>query len=337
MLAIPRVLLRVDANSMVGMGHATRLSALVGLLRTRCDLVVAGNDETLKSAFPHTPIRALVSEDSPEFRKVLETFKPALVIVDLPPSGARPWEMIRDWTSVPIVALDDEGGELDADLIINGTVLEQYHRYKCPSGARVLCGVQYSMIRPVFSAHPWQRANTSVAIVVGSGEHAEAWALMLTSGTVNMTTWGMVRMVVGPSFQEYSRLESLCQQIGIHLQQAISGEALASLISNSAVALITGGMIVYETLAMGVPAVVFPQVPNLVPEAKWFSDQGAILDLKYDGGMDPIAVEEAVGSLLRNRKAALAMSAVQRSMVDGRGLHRAAAAVDALLRPPSVQ
>ena len=332
MLTSPRILLRVDANNSVGMGHAIRLSSLVGLLHTRCNFFVAGNDETLKMAFPHASIHVVASDDDTGFRRVLDTVKPDLVIVDLPPSIARPWKAIREWAQVPIIALDDEGGELDADLIINGTALDKYHQYKCPSDARILCGTQFTMIRPVFSAHSWSGADTSVAIVVGSGERAEAWALMLASGAVNMSAWGAVRMVVGHSFKKYAQLASHCQQTGINLQRSLSGEALASLVCQSAVALITGGMIVYETLAMGVPAVVFPQIPNLVPEAEWFSAQGAIVDLNYDGGMDPLAVEKAVGHLLSNRESALTMSAKQREILDGRGMERAAAAIDSLLQ-----
>ena len=51
-------------------------------------------------------------------------------------------------------------------------------------------------------------------------------------------------------------------------------------------ALVTGGMAMSETLAIGAPAAVFPQVANLVPEARWFAERGAIRDLGYDGGLD---------------------------------------------------
>lgn len=327
----PRILLRVDANGRVGMGHAVRLAALVDMLRPGCELHVAGSDATLRAAFPQLPLHPLDSEDFAGLREVLDAVKPQLVIVDLPPTLPRPWQIIREWGRVAVAALDDEGGALDADLVINGTVLEQYHHYQCPAATRILCGTEYTLIRPAFARHPWRGAQNGIAIVIGSGERAEAWALMLASGAVDMSSWGEVTMVVGGSFKPHAELAAACQDAGIALRQGLSGEALAELLSCSAIALITGGMVVYEALATGTPAVVFPQVPNLIPEAAWFAAHGAIVDLKYDGGMDAAAVERAVGELLENPSAARTMSEKQRAIVDGRGMERAAAAIDSLL------
>jgi len=103
-------------------------------------------------------------------------------------------------------------------------------------------------------------------------------------------------------------------------------------LSQASVALITGGMIVYEALAVGVPAVVFPQIQNLIPEAKWFAQRGCIVDLGYENGMDINLVSKSVDKLLESSSDRVAMSNLQRAVIDGHGMGRAAAEIDGLLR-----
>lgn len=107
--------------------------------------------------------------------------------------------------------------------------------------------------------------------------------------------------------------------------------AMADHIASGRVALITGGMIMSEALAVGAPAVVFPQVDNLIPEARWFAERGAICDLGYDGGMDTCRVGREVGRLLSDRGAAGALSARGSRFIDGHGAARAASEILARL------
>ena len=78
------------------------------------------------------------------------------------------------------------------------------------------------------------------------------------------------------------------------------------------------------SVAVGVPTIVFPQEPDLVPEAEWFEQCGAIVNLGYDGGMDMERVRTAVTRLLSDRFGALEMAERGRSVVDGLGAQRAA-------------
>ncbi|MGE5506656.1 MAG: hypothetical protein ACM31L_19700, partial [Actinomycetota bacterium] len=227
-----------------------------------------------------------------------------------------------------VAAVDDEGGAVVADLVVNGTVLDQYHQYPVvPAGARVLAGPSYTLLRPAFAATPWRRlAEPSVTIVVGSGDRARDWAFALTE--VDRRGWGPVAMVVGNAFPDFDALHAACAHAGIRLLRGLDAASLAAELASARLALITGGMVVYEALAVGVPAVVFPQVPNLIPEALWFADKGCIRDLGFDGGLDRLHVARSVAGLIGDDDALLAMSGQARALVDGRGLERAARALD---------
>jgi spore coat polysaccharide biosynthesis predicted glycosyltransferase SpsG len=326
-----RLLLRIDAGRQVGFGHAVRSSALAGRLTLATELVVAGGESDALARF--FPAARLHSVERDTLAAILSSEQPDAVLVDLPQHTPELWSALHG-PGRPVIAVDDEGGELTADLVINGTVPDNYHFYPAlrPDG-KALTGPSYTLLRPAFGATPWRDPGApSVAVVVGSGERARDWAFALVGDTIDRSAWGKVSMVVGAAFPKLETLQQACDQADVRLLSGLDAHGMADLLAGSRVALITGGMIMCEALAVGVPAIVFPQIPNLVPETTWYAERSAIRDLGFDGGMDMALVETEVKALLRDRAEAGAQSARARAIVDGRGLERAAHAVETLLK-----
>ena len=336
------ILVRLDANHQIGLAHAVRVSAILDLLTVPRRITVAGAGELIADFFPGQQLLPASVEDHNAFFSLIGEIRPDLILVDHPRPGHGFWHGLRASAGdITVVSIDDEGGEVDADLVINGTVLDQYHHYPLlRPQARSLLGREYALIRPVFGATPWRNpCESSVVIVVGSADRARDWALQLVSGKVDLSSWGKVRMIVGRAFPDMSRLQHDCDALGVSLESGLSGERMAEALSQASVALITGGMIVYEALAVGVPAIVYPQIGNLVPEARWFAQRGCIADLGYEGGTNSGVVSEMVGRLLASSSERLAMSSAQRATIDGRGMLRVAKEIDGLLADsgPSVE
>ncbi len=114
------------------------------------------------------------------------------------------------------------------------------------------------------------------------------------------------------------------------MRQGLNAKEMARTLASSTVALTTGGMIVYECVAMGVPTVVYPQEQNLVGECAWFESRGCVVSLGHEGGCIAANVEEAVAGLLDHDDKLDCLSAAGRATLDGRGMHRAAEAIDRL-------
>lgn len=328
------ILVRLDANHKIGLAHAIRVSAVLDLLKAPHRITVTGAGERIIDFFPGQRLLPVCVEDNDAFFSLIGEIQPDLILVDHPRPGHSFWHGLSvSAGDIPVVSIDDEGGEVDADLVINGTVLEQYHRYpRLRPQAKLLVGRDYALIRPVFGETAWRNpTESSVVIVVGSGDRARDWALHLLSGKIDLSSWGTVRMIVGRAFPDMARLRHDCDALGVSLESGISGEGMAEALSQASVALITGGMIAYEALAVGVPAIVFPQIENLIPEAQWFAQRGCIVDLGYEGGMNSSLVSEAVGRLLSSSSVRLVMSLSQRATIDGHGMVRAAQAIDGVL------
>jgi len=325
-----RLLVRIDGGA-VGFGHSVRTAGLLAQLAWPLDLVVAGDGAGLDRFFPTARFRS-VADHPGGLAGVLAEACPDAILVDLPRHDDALWRTVRA-LGRPVICIDDEGGDVVADLVLNGTVLDRYHHYPAlPAGARALVGPSYTMLRPAFSATPWRDpAEPGVAMVIGSGERAWNWAHVLTGPGLDRSGWGKLAMVVGAAFPDMDRLAEVCAAAGITLHNGLDAADLARLLADAQVALITGGMIVYEALAVGVPTVVFPLVANMPPEIDWLKARGCVVDLGYDGGMDMERVGTAVGGLIADRTAASEMSRRGRAVIDGKGMARAAAAVAALL------
>jgi spore coat polysaccharide biosynthesis predicted glycosyltransferase SpsG len=327
--AVKTILAFLDAGHAIGLGHAIRVAGILRLLGARHQVVLAGEGAQLDAMFPQA---RRVAQSAPA--ALCAAFAPDLVLVDRPGFDAAWWQALdaaaRD---IPIALIDDYGGRFPADLAINGTVLDEYHHYSgLRPGARVLAGAQYALVRPQFARQPWaDPPERSLLIVAGGGDAARDWALWLVSGALPIASWGRVGMIVGAAFPEREALARACARHGVELESGVPAERMAQALSQAALALTTGGMIVYEAVAAGVPALVFPQMDNLVDEAAWFAGRGAVADLGAAGGMDAARLARAVARLLDSHAERSAMSRCQRALLDGQGMLRAAATVGQLL------
>lgn len=328
------ILVFLEAGHTIGLGHAIRVRGMLDLLGRQHRIVVAGEGARLDAMFADAQRRPPAAPG--ELAALLAAVAPDLILADRPGFSAQWWQALdaaaRD---IALVVVDDYGGRFPADLVVNGTVLDEYHRYAgLRAGAQVLAGAPYALVRPQFAALPWaEPAERSVLVVAGGGDAARDWALWLVSGALPLESWGRVTMVVGAAFPDRAALALACTQHGVALESDVAAERLAQLLSHSTVALITGGMIVYEAVAAGVPAVVYPQMDNLVAEASWFAERGAIVNLGA-GGMDAGQVGAAVAALLADRAERQAMSRRMRELGDGQGMLRAARAIGALMGQP---
>lgn len=318
-----RIVLRLDAGAATGFGHAIRSSALIQAFGADLDLTVAGEDaDAISSVFPAARYRSVKVEG---FAAILADVRPDVVIVDLPKTDASLWALARA-SGALVVAVDDEGGAISADFVINGAGPQSVHHYPLLKASdRALTGPAYALLRPAFGRVRWKApGDQSLCIIVGSGTRARDWALMLAQDGLRDVCNGPIKMTVGAFFSPYEKLRAHCQISRIELMRGLGAEDIAEVSANSQAALITGGMIMPETLAIGTPAIVFPQVKNLIPETRWFAQRGVILDLGYDGGFDRALIASHIESLLNNPNAARAQSDRGRALVDGHGAERCA-------------
>ncbi|HMA50113.1 MAG TPA: hypothetical protein VKP60_10195 [Magnetospirillaceae bacterium] len=322
-----KILVRLDAGE-AGLGHAVRTSGLLAQLDPRPEIVLAGQGDGLEAWFPEA--KRLDSTGPEPLAALCRTERPDAILLDLPRYEPDLFVALRG-TGIPVICIDDWGGCVEADLVINGTVIDAYHQYpRLPAGAEALTGGAYTLIRPAFGQTSWTDPDTArTVIVIGSGDRARDWAHLLIED--DHAGWGPVTMIVGNAFRERAAFAESAARRGVELRGGLDAATLAFCLSQATVALITGGMVVYEAMAVGVPSVVFPQLDNLVIEAEFLSAAGCILDLGFEGGMSMPDVATSVDTLLSDRSLRRTMSRKQNALVDGKGMERAARAISQFL------
>ncbi|GEM_PF-2012032 len=326
-----RLFIRLDADHHTGLGHAARVSEILRHITGPLDIHICGSGAQLSLFFSDNITFHILAKNASEEQKcailldLAKKHKADLLLIDQPGQTAQSWEAYHN-SAFPVIAIDDYGGAVQADLVFNGTILEDYHHYPLISGNNGLyCGGEYALLNPVFGAVNWaEPASKSLLIVIGGGDRAAAWAMALTGDQSPFLSplYPKITMVVGGAFPETGALNLACERLGITLQQNIPQSQLAHLLGQHSCTLITGGMIVYEALASGCPAIIFPQEENLMREADWFSDHKMALNLGYDGGMDMNLVGKMIALSYHNP------TCIKQNIIDGKGVIRAAGIID---------
>jgi len=322
----PTLLVRLDADHHVGLAHAVRVSTLLSLCETAMDIQIVGNTPQADKFFDP----GITTFHSSNTLKTADDIAADMILIDHPRIAADEWQTLND-SPYSVIAIDDEGGPVQADMIINGTILDAYHHYPLTAPeTEIHCGAEYALINPCFAQNPWQNpADQSLITIIGSGNRARDWALALTAPNGPLAQYaGPKTMIVGAAFPEIAELKNRCTDLNIQLHQGVKQPEMATMLASHQMGLITGGMIVYESLAVGLPVIVFPQEKNLPPEAQFFSREKAIIDLGYEEGMDMTYVHKTLNELAKSQKKRLELSNNAKNLIDGYGMERAAKLID---------
>jgi spore coat polysaccharide biosynthesis predicted glycosyltransferase SpsG len=313
-------LLRLDADSRIGMGHAVRCASLIQALGRPTDVTLVGSGEALGHFFPKAKIW-------PRWTSEVRGQTYDFGLIDVASDCGAEVEAARNVCSAPLCAIDDYGSPCAADLIVNGTGPAEQHAAAAESSTtQVLAGARFALIRPCFAAARRETPSArGVVIVVGSGRAAAHWLRALLDARHDWAAWGRVDLVIGAGFTEKKEVSSLAAEHGIRVHQNCSGEELAQRIADAGIAVLTSGMVMYEAMACGAATLAFPHVAATRSETEWFAKRDCLLDLGSE--VDPDRIDHCVRRLRgcdveRTRLAQNAAAAV-----DGQGLERVARAI----------
>jgi spore coat polysaccharide biosynthesis predicted glycosyltransferase SpsG len=316
-----RVVFRAAAGPRRGFGHMVRCLSLARALGVRPLMSVRGGARVRETAL------ALGADVlGGEGLRVLAALEPEVVVIDDPVSSdARRWMRAARRIGALVVTIHDLGlGAHGADLVIDGSVTRNAPRH---AGRKALTGSQFAVLDPRVaqlrrgghqSAAVKPFGCRRVLIALGGGPHAEL-ADAMAQTIVATDAYADVRIAGG----------FLARPRRVHPRITwIRARGLAPELAKAQVAIVGGGVSLYEAAAMGVPAVGVPVVKAQEATVLAFARRGAALGVRYAAPAQTAATKAL--SLLNNRDRRVELSRRSRALVDGRGATRAAAAVLAL-------
>jgi spore coat polysaccharide biosynthesis predicted glycosyltransferase SpsG len=224
---------------------------------------------------------------------------------------------------LPVATVVDRGlAYVPAALVIDGSI----EPHPNPG---VFAGPMYAVLDPSIAAARDASAadRAGVLIALGGGSHVHEWGTEIASAIHARMPDVPVRIAGG-----FAR----APQAGSGPVRWIAApQGLAGELRRAAVAVVAGGMTLYEGAALAVPLVGLAVVAPQQAAIAGFARRGAAIDAGL--ATDPAAAARTaaeVVALLRHRQRAEKLAATAARLVDGRGAFRAADAIRRLARRP---
>lgn len=298
-----RVVFRVAAGPLTGYGHLRRAVALARALRVRP--VVSLRGDAAVAAVARRLGCTIVAGSA---RLVIAARRPSLVVVDDPVrTQGQVWVGAARRAGVFVAGVADAGiGCVDADLVIDGSAAAPRHRQARLSGPR------FAILDPrLRGARGSTRCPDSVLIALGGGaRQARAYRLARTLARHGVD----VRIAPGFSVQA-NQSTSQRRTPGV---REIAPAAFTRELASCSVAIVGGGVTLYEACALGTPAIAVPVVAAQRPAIYTCAARGAVVD-----GSQAAPEALALGLLsTRATRRRLARNATR--LVDGAGAARVA-------------
>lgn len=305
-----RVLFRAPAGPRRGFGHLVRCRSLARALGVRPLVALRGGRAVQDAALA---LGCDVVRGGA--RTLLRSLAPDVLVVDDPiAADAREWMRAGRRAGCLVVSVHDLGlGCLDADLVIDGSVTRNARARR----GRTLAGPRYAVLDPALLEEDITREPHSVLVALGGGPRA---LLALDIAEAIVAAYPRVRVRVAGGFvSETTPAREQITWIGptrnLHREMA-----------RASVAVVGGGVSLYEACAHGTPAVGVPVVAAQRPTVAAFVARGAARG-PVRGPVSADAIAAHCVSLLSDAALRRRQARVGRSLVDGRGALRVAAAV----------
>ncbi|MCC6163521.1 MAG: hypothetical protein IT182_09250 [Acidobacteria bacterium] len=251
------VLFRVAAGPRIGHGHLRRAEALAAALGQPAALSLRGACRA--------PTTLPVVEGQSAIR-TLRRLAPAVVVIDDPRAKAsRVWADAALRHAVPVVSVHDLGlARIPSMLAVDGSVSSPARGW--PSDA-VLRGLPYAVIRqPMLTRHVG--AVRRLLVSLGGGPRV-----------------ALTRAIVREVARRHPEIEIVVTQPGIagtpgasRVTSVVLPNGLAPTLAHADLAILGGGISLYEAIAAGVPTVAVAIVASQRPTIRGFAAAGLARD-----------------------------------------------------------
>jgi UDP-2,4-diacetamido-2,4,6-trideoxy-beta-L-altropyranose hydrolase len=329
-----KVLFRVAAGPLVGYGHLRRAVSLARALGVRPVVSLLGG-----AAAGDVARRLGCRVVTGRATTVLAAERPTVVIVDMPKAdAAHGWVAASRTAGACVVGVADNGiGCIDGDLTIDGGAAAAR-----PWRAGDLRGPRYAILDPrLLTARGRRRRADTVLIALGGGSRqrlanrAATELLQRRAGVRVRIASGFVqtRMPVARETTKHTKRTKNAE-----LRRGLRGSdprvvyvaptTLARELASCSVAIVGGGVTLYEACALGTPSVGVPVVRAQRPAIDACAARGAIVAARARTGVRTAraAADLALG-LLDSPSSRARLSAAGRQLVDGLGAARIAGLV----------
>lgn len=354
----PRVVFRVDSGTQIGSGHVSRCLTLAGELdrqgaevhficrelpghmigRIERDGHRVARLRAAQGAPAASPgsaaswLQVPPDQDAEETRAQLQRLQPDWLVVDHYGIAAE-WQKRQRSSAPAIMVIDDLADRAhDCDLLLDqnyaGEGGADRYRALVPPGCRTLLGPRYALLGREYAALRAARVDRAgeprrVLVFFGGTDASDETSKALQALSREEFSQLAVDVVLGANHPAEERVASLAAaRPGTVVHRNLP--SLAGLMFRADLAIGAGGVTTWERLCLGLPSVVITVAENQEPGVAALAQEQLVI---WAGKAHSVQVPALASAIT----AALARSWSDRTLVDGHGRSRVAAA----LVPPS--
>lgn len=291
------ILIRVDGNSKIGMGHLIRCLALADKVKAQyheqIEFVTAKDTSSEiigENGFKTHTLKSLsgnMTEEIPELLNLAETLKPMGIIVDSYGVDENYLRSIKKDCFVMYVD-DLAAWPYPVDYLLNYNIYaeeETYRKLYKGSGVempKLFLGPKYALLRKQFQGirRICIRDHVKNIFISAGGSDPEGITLKTIKGIMNDQRWNGVNFhfIVGllnPDYEAIVKLSDSIENIIIHYNVS----NMAELMCSCDVAVSAAGSTLYELCACGVPTLTYVLADNQIDGAKCFARKEIMINL----------------------------------------------------------
>ncbi len=298
-----KVIIRVDGNSSMGLGHIYRGLAIAEMLKDQFDVIFVIRQTTTAIpiedsgfSFRFIPENITIDKES-EWLKDFFT-SDAIIILDGYQFDENYQKKLKD-SSFNLVYIDDLAlGTQMADFVINHNPGAKKSDYETAEYTKLALGLDYAMLRPAFLEIAKQKKlikNIDIAFVCFGGSDPYDYTLQSVKALLKINQFKKINIVVGEAYRNKEIFELSKTNPKINIRKNLSETELTAVMEASNFAIAPASTIVLELLAVGLPILSGYYVENQKRFYRYLKDKNLIFGI--DDFKD-ITVEKLIQNIL---------------------------------------
>ncbi|MCD6460964.1 hypothetical protein J7L67_09915 [bacterium] len=322
------ILYRVDGGYDMGLGHLARARSLCAeMLRIGIKPVILSfaDEELLKEFFPQELTVYKISHTENELDYIIyltQCLNSRILIQDIRDTDEFYCRCLKS-LGLFIIGFDDCGeGRNLYDILIDANLPEDEGDYK--NVPFRFFGEKFILLDPLFADYnlkdktvPRKVKNILLSFGGSDPRRLTQWSLNMLNEVLKDYS---VSVAAGKSIKHQYEIGRFCQSLGF--KYIFNCSDMPKLLYESDIALISGGITLYEAAAVGTPAVVIPQVEHQYKIGKRFESMGSAVCPVDANNLDAGKIIKTLNNLIENHNLRRKMSSKGKNIVDAQGVYR---------------
>ncbi|HRE40716.1 MAG TPA: hypothetical protein PLG90_05235 [Ignavibacteria bacterium] len=257
-MAKPKVILRADGNSSVGLGHIMRLKTFSGYINDIAEItfVTKCDNELILNELKSSGIEVLQIDYNIPFQNeilYLLNLKPDCVVFDGYDFKTEYQTELRK-NNIKIVSLDDDFNcHYESDIVINHAPNINPDMYSKETYTKLLLGIDYLIINPVFFKCTGKNKNENSISVNFGGADPGNLTLKYLKCIYELNIFNEINIITGAANTHIKSIENFIESNDsgnvINFYNSISQDELSDIFCRSEYSLCPSSSVTYESLA----------------------------------------------------------------------------------------